>query len=167
MLGKLASFLFGERDGDDCEEKGGMSNILYENVEDDWVIVDIQDQYPVLILENDPLENLLTEHPSMPVYCLRIENSDGEEEAELEDLESLRTVHHAPRITFSLTGKDGVLHRNHVRFMQRIRLHAERKKLSRNHLLRQNRAWKRHSGKKKTSHCFKQPRPRISRHSRR
>ncbi|XP_059848947.1 uncharacterized protein si:ch211-260e23.9 [Hypanus sabinus] len=89
MLGKLVSFLLGERDGDDCEEKSVMNNILYENVEDDWVMVDIQDQYPVLKLENAPVKNLLTEHPSMSVYSLRITNSDGEEEAELEDLESL------------------------------------------------------------------------------
>ncbi|XP_072926215.1 uncharacterized protein [Hemitrygon akajei] len=97
MLGKLVSFLLGERDGDDCEEKGVMNNILYENVEDDWVMVDIQDQYPVLKLENAPVKNLLTEHPSMSVYSLRITNSDGEEEAELEDLESLRL---GPRWTF-------------------------------------------------------------------
>ncbi|XP_051884749.1 tumor protein p53-inducible nuclear protein 1 isoform X1 [Pristis pectinata] len=170
MLGKLACFFLGERDGDDRDEQSDTSNILYENVEDDWIIVDIQAQYPALKLEMDPLENLLIEHPSMSVYTLRNKNSDSGEEAELEeDLESLRIVPvvcHAPRSILSLIGNDSVLHRNHVHFMQRVRLHAESKTLSRNHLLRQNRAWKRHSGKEKTSRWFKQPRPRISRYSR-
>ncbi|XP_051884751.1 tumor protein p53-inducible nuclear protein 1 isoform X3 [Pristis pectinata] len=91
MLGKLACFFLGERDGDDRDEQSDTSNILYENVEDDWIIVDIQAQYPALKLEMDPLENLLIEHPSMSVYTLRNKNSDSGEEAELEeDLESLR-----------------------------------------------------------------------------
>uniref|UniRef100_UPI00398EDA92 tumor protein p53-inducible nuclear protein 2 n=1 Tax=Pristiophorus japonicus TaxID=55135 RepID=UPI00398EDA92 len=170
MLGKLTSFFLGETDEEDNKENSELNNILYENEEDDWVIVDIQVQYPVGKLEIDPLENLLIEHPSMSVYTLKNKDSDDEEEAELEEkLEGHRAVpvaQYIPRRVSTLIGNGGVVCTNHVRFMQRAKLHVERRKLSRNHLLRQNKARKRHSTKEKNSRYFKQPRQLISRYSR-
>ncbi|XP_067854067.1 tumor protein p53-inducible nuclear protein 2 [Heptranchias perlo] len=171
MLGKLTIFFLGETDEDDSKENNNdMNNILFENEDDGWIIVDIQAQYSVVKLEIDPLENLLIEHPSMSVYTLRNTNSDGEEEAEYEQiLEGPRAVpvaHYIPRRMSALTGNGGVEHTNHVHFMQRAKLHVERRKLSRNHLLRQNRARKRYSTKEKNSGRFKQPCQRVSRYSR-
>ncbi|XP_069757815.1 tumor protein p53-inducible nuclear protein 2 [Narcine bancroftii] len=168
MLGKLVYYLLGEKDGDDCKEEGDMNNILYENVENNWIIVDIQAQHPVVDQEIDPLENLLIEHPSMSAYTLKNKDRDCNEEAEVdENLQGLRAVpvvYHAPKNMSSLIEKSDVICRNHVHFMQRARLHGEHKKLNRNYLLRQSRAWKWHSGKEKTSRRFKQPLPHISRY---
>ncbi|XP_067905452.1 tumor protein p53-inducible nuclear protein 2 [Heterodontus francisci] len=170
MLGRLTSFFLGEVDVEDNKENSDMNNILYENEEDDWIIVNIQVQYPVTKLEIDPLENLLIEHPSVSIYTLRNKNSDCEEIAELtEKLEGHKAItvaHYIPRRMSALIGNGGVVHTSHMSFMQRAKLHVERRKLSHNQLLRQNRAWKRHSTKDKSSRHFKQPRQRISRYSR-
>ncbi|XP_078400484.1 uncharacterized protein LOC144682067 [Cetorhinus maximus] len=169
MLGKLTRFFLGEVDEGDNEENSDMNNVLYENEEDDWIIVTIQVQHPMARLEIDPPENLLIEHPSMSVYTLWNKNDDSEEAADLaEKLEGHRVVpvaHYIPLRMSTLIGNGDVIRANHMRFMQRAKLHVERRKLSRNQLLRQNRAWKRHSTKERSSRHFKQPHQRISRYS--
>ncbi|XP_060694078.1 uncharacterized protein si:ch211-260e23.9 isoform X3 [Hemiscyllium ocellatum] len=86
MLGKLTRFFLGKMDGEDNEGMSGMNNILYENEEDDWIIVNIQVEYPVKRLEINPLEDQLG-HPSS-------NNHDSEEATELtEKLEGHRYLH--------------------------------------------------------------------------
>ncbi|XP_072452296.1 uncharacterized protein [Chiloscyllium punctatum] len=161
MLGKLTRFFLGEMDREDNEGMSGMNNILYENEEDDWIIVNIQVEYPVTRLEINPLEDQLG-HPSS-------NNHDSEEATELtEKLEGHRAVpvaHYIPRRMSTLFGDCGMVHTNQMRVMQRAKLYAERRKLSRNQLLRQNRTRKRHCTKETSARHFKQPRQRISRYS--
>ncbi|XP_078066938.1 uncharacterized protein LOC144492608 [Mustelus asterias] len=167
MLGRLTRFFLGVVDEGDDQESSGMNNIVYENEEDDWVIVNIQVRNPVTRLELDPLENLLIEHPSMSVYTQRNKNNESEEAADLaEKLEGHRAVPVVHYIPLRMSTLIGVVDTNHLRFMQRAKLHVERRRLSRNQLLRQNRVWKRHSTKERSSRHFKQPHQRISRYSR-
>ncbi|XP_038662549.1 si:ch211-260e23.9 [Scyliorhinus canicula] len=165
MLGKLARFFLGEVDEGDDQENSDMNNILYENEEDDWIIVNIQVKYPVVRLDTDPLENLLIVQPSMSVYTQKNKNNEREEAADLEDHRAVPVARYIPPRMSSLIGNGGVVHTNHVRFMQCAKLHVERRKLSRNQLLRQNRVWKRRSTKERNCRHFKQPHQRISRYS--
>ncbi|XP_048462093.1 uncharacterized protein si:ch211-260e23.9 [Rhincodon typus] len=162
MLGKLTHFFLGETDEEVNEGMSGMNNILYEHEEDDWIIVNIQVEYPVARLEVSPLEDQLIEHPRS--------NNRGSDEATAltEKLEGLRAVpvaHYIPRRMSILFRDCGMVHTNQMRIVQRAKSYAERRKLSRNQLLRQNRARKQHSTKENSARYFKQPRQRISRYS--
>ncbi|MGH0129256.1 UNVERIFIED_CONTAM: hypothetical protein FKN15_063241 [Acipenser sinensis] len=147
MIGKITSLLLGDK----------MEEELLENEEGEWVIVNVRESYPVVQLEMGPLENLLIEHPSMSVYNMRGRSSDQEEEEE-EDADvpwPAQMERYAPR-------RVTVLERiSHLHYMQRAELLVNRRKLSRNHLHRQNRSKKRYSPKEKHCGNFKQPCQRV------
>eukprot|EP00062_Callorhinchus_milii_P005289 gi/632944577/ref/XP_007887581.1/ PREDICTED: tumor protein p53-inducible nuclear protein 1-like isoform X1 [Callorhinchus milii] len=162
MLGKLASFFLNETYEDSKESISDLNHMLYESEEDDWIIVDIQGQQPVVNVPTDPLENLLIEHPSMSVYSLENKNKDSEEESAAEEEgqtpKVIPIVQYVPRRVSAFRIRDSVLeHTNHIHFMQCAKLYVERRKLSCNHLRRQNRARKRYFAKEKHFGHFKQP----------
>ncbi|XP_077376387.1 uncharacterized protein LOC144018111 [Festucalex cinctus] len=84
MIGKFLSQLLGGGGGGESEDRG---DELLEFEEGGWVIVNLPEAGPLLSPGGSaPLENLLLEHPSMSVYQMRHaadhENDEEEEEEE-------------------------------------------------------------------------------------
>nr|XP_057934864.1 tumor protein p53-inducible nuclear protein 2 [Doryrhamphus excisus] len=167
MIGKILSHLLGgsgdeETSGDTLEE-------LLEFEEGGWVVVNLPDNAPLSAPEADPLENLLIEHPSMSVYQMRrrVSGTEGDEEEEEEegsedDENSPRPVAVSRHISWRLAAW-GVPLPVDVRLLtlQRARGAAERKKLSRGALARQNLVKTRCSASERRYGHFKQPSQRL------
>ncbi|CAK6962000.1 tumor protein p53-inducible nuclear protein 2 [Scomber scombrus] len=169
MLGKILSHLLGNT-GDDFEAVDDTFEDLMEFEEGGWVIVNLPENVPLSAPEADPLENLLIEHPSMSVYQIRRRMS-GEEEAEEEEEEggsdedeedSARPVAVRRHISWRLAAWGIPLPCNiQLLAVQRARTHAERKKLTRSALHRQNLAKTRFSPAERRYGHFKQPCQRL------
>uniref|UniRef100_UPI003AAF41B6 tumor protein p53-inducible nuclear protein 2 n=1 Tax=Centroberyx gerrardi TaxID=166262 RepID=UPI003AAF41B6 len=167
MIGKILSQLLGNAEAaDDTYEE------LMEFEEGGWVIVNLPDNGPLSAPEADPLENLLIEHPSMSVYQMRRRLSGEEEEEEEEEEElgsededeedSPRPVAVRQHISWRLAAWGIPLPCNvQLLAVQRARTQAERKKLSRSALHRQNLAKTRFSPAEKRYGHFKQPCQRL------
>ncbi|KAK3510228.1 hypothetical protein QTP70_030452, partial [Hemibagrus guttatus] len=67
---------------------------LLECEDGDWIIINMPDHSSLGLLVEDPLENLLIEHPSMSVYQMRRQRTN-EEDLSDEDDDSPR-VHAVP-----------------------------------------------------------------------
>ncbi|XP_029902942.1 tumor protein p53-inducible nuclear protein 2 [Myripristis murdjan] len=164
MIGKILSHLLGNTEvaDDDTYEE------LMEFEEGGWVIVNLPESGPLSAPEVDPLENLLIEHPSMSVYQMRrrMSREEEEEEEELgsdEDEElSARPAAVRQHVSWRLAAW-GIPLPCHVQLLavQRARSQAERKKLSRGALHRQNLAKTRFSAAEKRYGHFKQPCQRL------
>ncbi|XP_076589571.1 tumor protein p53-inducible nuclear protein 2 [Chaetodon auriga] len=166
MIGKILSQLLGsavedfEGDSDTYEE-------LMEFEEGGWVIVNLPENQLLSAPEVDPLENLLIEHPSMSVYQMRCRASGAEEEEEEEgsdedEEDTTRPVAVRRHISWRLAAWGIPLPCNiHLLAVQRARIQAERKKLSRSALHRQNLAKTRFSAVEKRYGHFKQPCQRL------
>ncbi|XP_071403301.1 tumor protein p53-inducible nuclear protein 2 [Centroberyx affinis] len=167
MIGKILSQLLGNTEAaDDTYEE------LMEFEEGGWVIVNLPDNGPLSAPEADPLENLLIEHPSMSVYQMRrrLSGEEEEEEEEVEELgsededeeDSPRPVAVRQHISWRLAAWGIPLPCNvQLLAVQRARTQAERKKLSRSALHRQNLAKTRFSPAEKRYGHFKQPCQRL------
>ncbi|XP_033476656.1 tumor protein p53-inducible nuclear protein 2 [Epinephelus lanceolatus] len=166
MLGKILSHLLGNTEEEDCEAADETYKELMEFEEGGWVIVNLPENGPLSAPEADPLENLLIEHPSMSVYQMRRRMSSAEEEEELgsdEDEEDIsRPVAVRRHISWRLAAWGIPLPCNiQLLTVQRARTQAERKKLSRSALHRQNLAKMRFSPAEKRYGHFKQPCQRL------
>ncbi|KAM4602410.1 tumor protein p53-inducible nuclear protein 2 [Polymixia lowei] len=165
MIGKILSHLLGSTT-DDYEAGDDSYEALMEFEEGEWVIVNIPENIPLSVPEVDPLENLLIEHPSMSVYQMRCRvTGEEEEEEELasdEDEDSPRPVVVRQHISWRLAAWGVPLPCN-VRLLavQRARTQAERKKITRSALHRQNLAKTRFSPAEKRYGHFKQPCQRL------
>lgn len=168
MIGKILSHLLGNA-GDDFEVAEDTFEELMEFEEGEWVIVNLPENGPLSAPEVDPLENLLIEHPSMSVYQIRRRMS-GEEEGEEEEEEgsdedeedSSRPVAVRRHISWRLAAWGIPLPCNiQLLAVQRAKTQAERKKLSRSALHRQNLAKMRFSPAERRYGHFKQPCQRL------
>ncbi|KAM3843011.1 tumor protein p53-inducible nuclear protein 2-like [Diretmus argenteus] len=166
MIGKFFSHLLGNT-GDDFAAADDAFEELMEFEEGGWVIVNLPENGPLSVPDVDPLENLLIEHPSMSVYQMRhrMSSEEEEEEEELgsdEDEDSPRPVAVRQHISWRLAAW-GVPLPYDVRLLavQRARTQAERKKLSRSALHRQNLAKTRFSPAERRYGHFKQPCQRL------
>nr|XP_015223903.1 PREDICTED: tumor protein p53-inducible nuclear protein 2-like [Lepisosteus oculatus] len=159
MIGRIASLLLGNTTNEDVSESSDVEE-LFEFEEGEWVIINIQGES---IDKVGLLENLLIEHPSMSVYNWRNQRNEEEEPgSEEEDEGAPRPAQVARSIPWRLMAWGYILEKNsHLRHVQRTRLWAQRRKLGRSHLRRQNQAKKRYSPKEKHYGNFKQPCQRI------
>ncbi|XP_077419292.1 uncharacterized protein LOC144050148 [Vanacampus margaritifer] len=148
MIGKFLAQLLG---GGECEDRG---DELLEFEDGGWVIVNLPEAGPLSSPDgSEPLENLLLEHPSMSVYQMRRRMSaadhqnDEEEEISSEDEENGSTRPVASslalprgRVSWRLAawGVPLPLDALSLASGRGAAAAAERKKLSRGALLRQN-----------------------------
>ncbi|XP_029955113.1 tumor protein p53-inducible nuclear protein 2 [Salarias fasciatus] len=168
MIGKILSHLLGNAD-EELEAAEDSYNQLLEFEEGGWVIVNLPEDGPLSGPDVDPLENLLIEHPSMSVYQMRCrmggaekEELSEEEEEEEEEEDASRPAVVRRHVSWRLAAW-GIPLPCHVQLLavQRSRSQAERRKLSRGVLHRQNLAKARLSpGDRRYGH-FKQPSPRF------
>uniref|UniRef100_A0A7N8XIT4 Si:ch211-260e23.9 n=2 Tax=Mastacembelus armatus TaxID=205130 RepID=A0A7N8XIT4_9TELE len=171
MIGKIFSHLLGNAD-EDLEAVDDTYEELMEFEEGGWVIVNLPENGPLSAPEVDSLENLLIEHPSMSVYQMKCRMSGGEEEEEEEEEEEIgfdqdeedssRPVAVRQHISWRLAAWGIPLPCN-IQLLadQRATARAERKKLSRNFLHRQNLTKLRFSPAEKRYGNFKQPCQRL------
>ncbi|XP_028257313.1 tumor protein p53-inducible nuclear protein 2 [Parambassis ranga] len=164
MIGKILSQLLGNS-GEDFETAEDNYDKFMEFEEGGWVIVNLQENGPLSAPDVDPLENLLIEHPSMSVYQMRCRMGASEEEevvCDEDDEETSRPVAVRRNISWRLAAWGVPLPCNiQLLAVQRARTQAERKKLSRSALHRQNLARMQYSlGDKRYGH-FKQPCQRL------
>ncbi|XP_035538347.1 tumor protein p53-inducible nuclear protein 2 [Morone saxatilis] len=165
MIGKILSHLLGNA-GEDFE---AADEELMEFEEGGWVIVNLPESGPLSAPKADPLENLLIEHPSMSVYQMRCRMSGAEEEEEEEEEgsdedeeDTSRPVAVRRHISWRLAAWGIPLPCNiQLLAVQRARTQAERKKLSRSALHRQNLAKMRFSPAERRYGHFKQPCQRL------
>lgn len=166
MIGKILSHLLGSAD-EEFEAAEDSFDKLLEFEEGEWVIVNLPEDGALSAPDVDPLENLLIEHPSMSVYQMRC-RMGGEEKEELssseeeEEEDTSRTVAVRRHVSWRLAAWGIPLPCNvQLLAVQRSRTQAERRKLSRGVLHRQNLTKTRVSpGEKRYGH-FKQPSPRV------
>ncbi|KAM9860474.1 tumor protein p53-inducible nuclear protein 1 [Aulostomus maculatus] len=166
MIGKILSHLLGNGGGDDCEAVHDTLEELMEFEEGGWVIVNLPDNATLEASEVDPLENLLIEHPSMSVYQMRRRMSGAEEEQGSDEDEEEENYPRSGAVRQHISWRLaawGIPLPCHVQLLavQRARTQAERKKLSRSALNRQNLAKTRFSSADKRYGYFKQPVQRL------
>ncbi|KAG7483281.1 hypothetical protein JOB18_044291 [Solea senegalensis] len=167
MIGKILSRLLGGA-GEDLEEAADTIEELMEFEEGGWVVINLPAEHaPLPASEVDPLENLLIEHPSMSVYQIRRRMSgQGEEEEEQgsdeDEEDTARPVAVRQRVSWRLAAW-GIPLPCDVQLLsvQRARSQAERRKLSRGALHRQNLAKLRVSPAEKRYGFFKRPCQRL------
>ncbi|XP_051235860.1 tumor protein p53-inducible nuclear protein 2 [Dicentrarchus labrax] len=164
MIGKILSHLLGNA-GEDFEAADDTYEELMEFEEGGWVIVNLPESGLLSAPKADPLENLLIEHPSMSVYQMRCRMSGAEEEEEGSDEDeedTSRPVAVRGHISWRLAAWGIPLPCNiQLLAVQRARTQAERKKLSRSALHRQNLAKMRFSPAERRYGHFKQPCQRL------
>ncbi|XP_054467779.1 tumor protein p53-inducible nuclear protein 2 [Anoplopoma fimbria] len=166
MIGKILSHLLWNTD-EDFEAADDTFEELMEFEEGEWVIVNLPENGPLPLTtsEVDPLENLLIEHPSMSVYQMRcmtggVEEELGSDEDEEED--TSRPVAVRRHVSWRLAAWGIPLPCNvQLLAVQRARTQAERKKLSRSALHRQNLAKMRFSPAERHYGHFKKPCQRL------
>ncbi|XP_029354483.1 tumor protein p53-inducible nuclear protein 2 [Echeneis naucrates] len=166
MIGKILSHLLGNPN-EDFEATGDSYEELMEFEDGGWVVVNLPENGPLSTPEVGPLENLLIEHPSMSVYQVTHRMTGAEEEEEElsfdeDEEDTSRPVAVRQHISWRLAGWGIPLPCNvQLLAVQRARAQAERKKLSRSSLHRQNLAKLRFSPAEKRYGFFKQPCQRL------
>ncbi|KAL7830851.1 hypothetical protein SRHO_G00303530 [Serrasalmus rhombeus] len=159
MISKIFAQLLGgaEEDAAVAVESEGCEDV--SEVEDgEWVIINIQENRSLGLVEEDPLENLLIEHPSMSVYQMRRRRIE-EEEASDDDEGSPRPVPVRRHVSWCLAAWGVPL--PVLLSVQRARAHADHRKLTRSALQRQNLANTRFSPTDRRYGHFKQPTQRL------
>ncbi|CAN9506888.1 unnamed protein product [Ophioblennius macclurei] len=165
MIGKILSHLLGNAN-DEFEAMEDSYDKLLEFEEGEWVIVNLQEDGPLSAPVVGPLENLLIEHPSMSVYQMRCRMGEAEKEEpsaeEEDDEDTSRPVAVRRHVSWRLAAWGIPLSCNiQLLAVQKSRTQADRRKLSRGVLQRQNLAKMRVSpGEKRYGH-FKRPSPRF------
>ncbi|XP_040900508.1 si:ch211-260e23.9 [Toxotes jaculatrix] len=166
MIGRVLSHLLGNA-GEDFVAANDTYEELMEFEEGGWVIVNFPESGPLSAPEVDPLENLLIEHPSMSVYQMKCRMGGAEEEEEElgfdeDEEDTSRSVAVTQHISWRLAAWGIPLPCNiQLLAAQRARIQADRKKLSRSFLHRQNLAKLRFSPTEKRYGHFKQPCQRL------
>ncbi|XP_038126780.1 si:ch211-260e23.9 isoform X1 [Cyprinodon tularosa] len=164
MFGKLLSLL-----GNAAVDSGAVRDTeleLLESEEEDWVIVDIPWDGATSAPDADPLENLLIEHPSMSVYQTRCRMGGAEGGEDLpsdeEEEEASRPVAVRRHVSWRLAAWGSPLPCGvQLLAAHRSRSLADRKKLSRSTLCRQNLAKTRFSAKDRRYGGLRCPSPRL------
>ncbi|KAF4090860.1 hypothetical protein AMELA_G00030440 [Ameiurus melas] len=129
---------------------------LLECEDGDWIIVNIPDNSSLGLLVEDPVENLLIEHPSMSVYQMLHQRTNKEDVSDEED-DSPRCVQVRRDVSSLLALWCG----SALFSDQRARVFTERRKLSRSALSRQNLVRTRFSNTERRYGHFKQPTQRL------
>ncbi|XP_032366825.1 tumor protein p53-inducible nuclear protein 2 [Etheostoma spectabile] len=163
MIGKILSHLLGNA-GEDFEAAGDTYEELMEFEEGGWVIVNLSGSGLLSAPEEDPLENLLIEHPSMSVYQMRCRMSGEEEElgSDEDEEDTSRPVAVRRHVSWRLAAWGIPLPCNlQLLAVQKARAQAEQRKLSRGALHRHNLAKMRFSPAEKRYGHFKQPCQRL------
>ncbi|XP_072527328.1 tumor protein p53-inducible nuclear protein 2 [Salminus brasiliensis] len=162
MIGKIFAQLLGSAEegaGVSVENEG--SEEVFEFEDGEWVIINLHENRSLGRVEEDPLENLLIEHPSMSVYQMRRGRmEEQEEEASDEDEEdSLRPAPVRRHVSWRLAAWGSPL--PILLSVQRAKAHVDRRKLTRSALNRQNLANTRFSPADRRYGQFKQPTQRL------
>ncbi|XP_072321774.1 tumor protein p53-inducible nuclear protein 1 [Eucyclogobius newberryi] len=168
MLGRILSHLMGNA-VDELEAARETVAEMMEFEEGGWVIVNLPEGGLLTVPEADPLENLLIEHPSMSVYQIRHRVSGAEEEEEEEEAGSEEEEDEDfPRPPVAVTthlswrlAAWGVPLPCNIQLLQGAKAQAERKKVSRGALRRQNMAKTRFCASERRFGHFKQPSQRL------
>ncbi|KAM9546064.1 tumor protein p53-inducible nuclear protein 2-like isoform 1-T1 [Salvelinus alpinus] len=160
MIGKIFAHFLGSTDNDFSTDDNETYEELIEFEEGGWVVINIQENNSLNPPEEDPLENLLIEHPSMSVYQIRHQTSD-EEDSDEEDA-SPRPVPVKQHVSWRLAAWGSPLPCNvQLLAIQQARTHVECKKLTRSAFQRQNLAKMRFSPSDRRFGHFKQPCQRL------
>ncbi|CDQ87477.1 unnamed protein product [Oncorhynchus mykiss] len=155
MIGKILAHFLGSTDDDFPTDDNETYEELIEFEAGGWVVINIQENNSLTPPEEDPLENLLIEHPSMYVDQIRHQLSDEEDT-------SPRPVPVKQHVSWRLAAWDSPLPCNvQLLAIQRARTHLECKKLTRSALQRQSRAKVRFSPSDRRFGHFKQPCQRL------
>uniref|UniRef100_A0A4W5Q9M7 Si:ch211-260e23.9 n=1 Tax=Hucho hucho TaxID=62062 RepID=A0A4W5Q9M7_9TELE len=157
MIGKIFAHFLGSTDDDFPTDDNETYEELIEFEEGGWVVINIQENNSLTLPEEDPLENLLIEHPSMSVYQIRHQTSD-EEDSDA----SPRPVPVKQHVSWRLAAWGSPLPCNvQLLAIQRARTHMECKELTRSALQRQNLAKMRFTPSDRRFGHFKQPCQRL------
>ncbi|XP_062845546.1 tumor protein p53-inducible nuclear protein 1 isoform X2 [Trichomycterus rosablanca] len=154
MISRVFGHILGSVEEADTVVENERCEELLEFEDGEWVIIDIQDNATVGLTVEDPLENLLIEHPSMSVYQMR--HQTGEEDSSDEEDDSPRSVPIRRDILWHLAPSSDFLFP-----VQRARMFTERRNLSRNALNRQNLVKTRFCPAERRYGHFKQPSQRL------
>ncbi|XP_042186777.1 tumor protein p53-inducible nuclear protein 2-like [Oncorhynchus tshawytscha] len=155
MIGKILAHFLGSTDDDFPTDDNETYEELIEFEAGGWVVINIQENNSLTPPEEDPLENLLIEHPSMSVDQIRHQLSDEEDT-------SPRPVPVKQHVSWRLAAWGSPLPCNiQLLAIQRARTHLECKKLTRSALQRQSRAKVRFSPSDRRFGHFKQPCQRL------
>uniref|UniRef100_W5K5V2 Si:ch211-260e23.9 n=1 Tax=Astyanax mexicanus TaxID=7994 RepID=W5K5V2_ASTMX len=163
MISKIFSQLLGGAEGgaDVRVEREGCEELV-ELEDGEWVIINLHENRSVDRVREDPLENLLIEHPSMSVYQMCRGRTEGEEEEEASDEDeedSSRPVPVRHHVSWRLAAWGTPL--PVLLSVQRARAHADGRKLTRGALHRQNLTNTRFSPADRRYGQFKQPTQRL------
>ncbi|XP_076856969.1 tumor protein p53-inducible nuclear protein 2 isoform X2 [Brachyhypopomus gauderio] len=161
MIGKIfAHFLGNAEEGTDLVMENESCEELLECEDGEWVIINIQENQCVGLTQEDPLENLLIEHPSMSVYQMRRQRFKEEDSCD-EDDDSPRPVP-VRHVSWQMA-ECGLPQpcRPLLLSVQRARTYAEHRKLNRNALNRHNMTRTRSSPTDRRYGHFKQPTQRL------
>lgn len=159
MISKIFSQLLGGAEdgaGVSVESEGSE---LVELEDGEWVIINLHENRSVHCVEEDPLENLLIEHPSMSVYQMRRGRTEGEEASDEDEEDSPRPVPVRHHVSWRLAAWGTPL--PILLSVQRARANVDRRKLTRGALHRQNLANTRFSPADRRYGQFKQPTQRL------
>ncbi|XP_020344781.1 tumor protein p53-inducible nuclear protein 2-like [Oncorhynchus kisutch] len=155
MIGKILAHFLGSTDDDFSTDDNETYEELIEFEAGGWVVINIQENNSLTPPEEDPLENLLIEHPSMSVDQIRHQLSDEEDT-------SPRPVPVKQHVSWRLAARGSPLPCNiQLLAIQRARTHLECKKLTRSALQRQSCAKVRFSHSDRRFGHFKQPCQRL------
>ncbi|XP_035592165.1 tumor protein p53-inducible nuclear protein 2-like [Oncorhynchus keta] len=155
MIGKILAHFLGSTDDDFPTDDNETYEELIEFEAGGWVVINIQENNSLTPPEEDPLENLLIEHPSMSVDWIRHQPSDEEDT-------SPRPVPVKQHVSWRLAAWGSLLPCNvQLLAIQRARTHLECKKLTRSALQRQSLAKVRFSPSDRRFGHFKQPCQRL------
>lgn len=167
MIGKILAHLLGNADeGFDADPNDAVDETCEELVEFEdggWVIVRIQENLPLELPEQDPLENMLIEHPSMSVYQRKSRLTEEElvdTDEEEEDSPSPVPIKHHVSWTLAAWGFPLPCHADHLA-LHRARSLTQRKRLTKSALHRQNLAKTHFSAAERRYGYFKQPCQRV------
>ncbi|XP_028295530.1 tumor protein p53-inducible nuclear protein 2 isoform X2 [Gouania willdenowi] len=158
MFGKIFSHFLGNTD-EDLEATDDARENHLELEDEGWIIVNLPDgdvSSPCV----DALENLLIEHPSMSVYqrSYRMSGEEKEDEEGSDEEDDPRPVVVRQHVSWRLAAWGLPLPCGlQLQAAERARTQAERKKLGRGFLHRQNLTHMRSSLKEKSYGYFKQP----------
>ncbi|XP_030622175.1 tumor protein p53-inducible nuclear protein 1 [Chanos chanos] len=167
MIGKIFAHLLGNMEGGELTDTNAVEN---ENCEDllefedgEWVIINVHDNRSFTSVEVDPLENLLIEHPSMSVYQMRHQGNEEEDlSSDEEEVDSNRPVSVRRHVSWRLAAWGiPVPCSDHLLSAQRARVNADRRKLTRCALHRQNLSKIRHLPSERRYGHYKQPSQRL------
>uniref|UniRef100_A0A3P9MEE3 Uncharacterized protein n=1 Tax=Oryzias latipes TaxID=8090 RepID=A0A3P9MEE3_ORYLA len=163
MIGRILFNLLGSPGDDPADD---CCHHLTEMEDEGWVLVNLPENVGASASGADSLENLLIEHPSMSVYERRCREEEEltteEEEEEEEEEDASRPVTVARRPSWHLAGGGILLAWSEPPLaVRRSWSPAERKKLSRSALHRQNLARVRFSAGARRYGHFKQPCQRL------